>query len=136
MGQRDDLDLMQRTDCTQGVPAPDVDQTPSLPLACDLGPQDGQARLLRWQALHRVATPTAHLRDGELEVRYPPGPGVHEELVALADAEQECCSFVRWSVTEVAGRAVLRVTAPPATPEAVQPMAALFEATLDQPLSQ
>ena len=102
MGQRDDLDPMQGTDCTQGVPARDFDQTPSLPLACDLGPQDGQARLLRWQALHRVATPTAHLRDGEFEVRYQPGPGVHEELVSLADAEQECCSFVRWSVTEVA----------------------------------
>jgi len=30
---------------------------------------------------------------------------MYEELVALAGAEQECCSFVRWTVTEVAGRA-------------------------------
>ena len=138
MGQRDDLDAGQGIDGIQGVQAPDVDETPSLPLplACDLGPQDGQARLLRWQALHQVAVPTAHLQDGELEVRYPPGPGVHDELVALAGAEQKCCSFVRWTVTEVAGRAVLRVTAPPAAPEAVEPIATLFKATLDQPSSR
>jgi hypothetical protein len=99
-----------------------------LPLACDLGPQDGQARLLRWQTLHQGAAPTARLQDGELEV--------HAELVALADAEQECCSFVRWTVTEVAGGTVLRVIAPPATPEEVEPIAALFGATRDQPLSR
>lgn len=100
-----------------------------LPLACDLGPQDGQARLFRWQALHRSAAPTAHLHDGQLEVRYQPGPGVREELSALADAEQVCCSFVTWSVTELEGQPVLRVTAPPEAPAAVEPIAVLFEAT-------
>ncbi len=137
-GYGDDLDLAQGSDCTQHVQTPDRDDTPSLPLplACDLGPQDGQARLLRWQTLHQGAAPTARLQDGELEVRYPPGPGVHAELVALADAEQECCSFVRWTVTEVAGGTVLRVIAPPAPPEAVEPIAALFGGTRDQPLSR
>lgn len=128
-GQRDDLDPWNETGCTQHVQTPDVGEPPSLPLACDLGRQDGQARLLRWQALHRYAAPTVELHDGEFEVRYQPMLGAYEELAALANAEQQCCSFVKWSVAEVAGRPVLRVIAPPTAPEAVEPIAALFKAT-------
>lgn len=101
--------------------------TRPLPLACDLGPKDGRTRLLRWQALRDRAAPAAQLRDGQLEVRYQPGPGVHEELRALANAEQECCPFVTWSVVELEGHPVLLVTSPAESPEAVEPIAALFE---------
>ncbi len=87
------------------------------------------ALLIRGTPLHHYAAPTVELHDGELEVRYQPMLGAYEELAALANAEQQCCSFVKWSVAEVAGRPVLRVIAPPTAPEAVEPIAALFKAT-------
>jgi len=37
--------------------------------------------------------------EDRLQVSYQPGPGVHEELTDLVAAEQTCCSFVSWSVT-------------------------------------
>ncbi|MGH3924699.1 MAG: hypothetical protein ACRDTT_17870 [Pseudonocardiaceae bacterium] len=100
-----------------------------LPLVCTLRPDDGSARLRRWQRLHETAAPSVHLVDGELEVRYQPGHGVRDELRSLAAAEQVCCSFVLWAVTEDAGHLVLRVTAPPETPHAVEPIAIMFGAT-------
>jgi hypothetical protein len=99
-----------------------------LPLACTLGPDDGRARSLRWQRLHERATPVARLDGGRLEVRYRPGPGVREELSALADAERSCCSFAEWTVRVVDGEPTLRVTA---APEALAPIAALFRAATD-----
>jgi hypothetical protein len=100
----------------------------SLPLACTLGPQDGDARLQRWQALHRSAHPVSSVLDGVLEVRYPGHPGVLDEVRALATAERTCCAFVDWTVTQVGGDVLLTVTSPPGTPEAVEPIAALLAA--------
>lgn len=108
---------------------PDLTKRSALPLACTLGPEDGRSRLLRWQRLHEIAAPVAHGHGGKLEVRYQPGPGVHEELAQLAAAEQACCSFVVWRVSAVEGHPVLHVTAPAQTPEAVAPIAALFAAS-------
>jgi hypothetical protein len=100
-----------------------------LPLACNLGPHDGPARLRRWQHLADTANPIA-VRDGpQLKVRYEPVPGVHEELEALAAAEAECCSFVSWSVAQDGAAPLLLVTADPDTPDAVEPIAALFGAS-------
>lgn len=99
-----------------------------LPVACNLGPDDGPARSRRWQQLAETAKPAAR-RDGpQLMVRYQPGPGVQEELEALAAAEAECCSFVSWSVTRDGVAPVLLVSADPDTPDAVSPIAALFGA--------
>lgn len=100
-----------------------------LPLACTLGPDDGPARLRRWQRLHETAAPSARLVAGELEVRYQPGHGVREELRSLAAAEQMCCLFILWTVNEDDGQPVLRVTAPPETPRAVELIAVIFGAT-------
>ena len=106
----------------------DLIQKSPLPLACALGPEDGRSRLLRWQRLHEAAGPVAHLDGGVLEVRYEPGPGVKAELAELAAAEQTCCSFATWSVSEVEGHPVLHVMSPTGTPEAVAAVAALFGA--------
>ena len=66
-----------------------------VPVACTLGPDDGQARLRRWQLLNESATPSAQVVAGHtLQVRYQPGPGVQEELTDLAAAEQTCHSYV------------------------------------------
>lgn len=99
-----------------------------LPAACNLGPDDGLARLRRWQHLADTANPIAVRAGSQLKVRYEPGPGVQEELEALAAAEAECCSFVGWSVTLDGAVPVLLVTGEPDTPDAVAPIAALFGA--------
>jgi len=97
-----------------------------LPLACTLGSDDGAARMARWQRLADTATPSPRRAGHQLEVRYQPGPGVREELEALAAAEAKCCSFVAWAVTQDGDQAVLHVTADPRTPDDVAPIAALF----------
>lgn len=80
--------------CTRGMNADlGLTQNRHLPLACTLGPEDGQARMRRWQQLHEDASPVARLNAGRLEVWYQSGPGVRAELSDLA-AEQTCCSFV------------------------------------------
>jgi len=107
----------------------DLTQDSPLPLACTLGPDDGRSRLLRWQRLHKAAGPVAHLDGGRLEVRYQPGPGVRAELAELAAAEQTCCSFATWNVSEVEGHPVLHVVSPTDTPEAVATIVALFGAS-------
>ena len=52
--------------------------------------------------------------------------GAAEELAELAAAEQECCSFVTWSVTVEDGAPTLHVDAPQDRPDAVAPVAAMF----------
>lgn len=83
----------------------------------------------RWQALAGTANPSAWRNGRMLEVHYQAGPGVQDELTALAAAEQECCSFVAWAVTQEDGHPVLRVIAKPDSPDDVAPIAALFGAT-------
>jgi hypothetical protein len=95
---------------------------------CTLGPDDGLARMRRWQALAEKGRPNAQ-RDGHrLEVHYQPEPGVREELEALAAAERQCCAFVAWDVREERHHIVLHVTANPSVPDQVAPIAALFGA--------
>ena len=104
-------------------------QNSLMPLACTLGPDDGRSRMLHWREIHEAANPVASVDAGRLEVRYQPGPGVRVELADLAAAEQNCCSFVTWSVSQVEGQPVLHVVSPTDTPQAIAPIAALFEAT-------
>jgi len=99
-----------------------------LPVACTLGASDGPARLQRWQHLHQIAAPTTQLTDGELEVRYQPGPEVLAELQDLVAEERVCCAFVRWAVTEDSGQPVRCVTAQPGSPQNIEPIAAIFAA--------
>jgi len=97
-----------------------------LPLACTLGADDGRARMRRRQRLADLADPLARRVGALLEVRYRSAPGVRDELEALAAAEQQCCAFVAWTVSEDAGHPVLRVVADAARPDDVAPIAALF----------
>jgi hypothetical protein len=99
-----------------------------LPVACTLGADDGAIRLRRWQRLADTAGPRASRTAHRLEVRYLPGPGVREELEALAAAEASCCAFVTWTVTDEDGAAVLHVAADPSSPDDIAAIAGLFGA--------
>ena len=71
----------------------------------------GSTRMRRWRALAVTAHPSAS-RDGRTpEVRFEPGAGLHTELVALAAAEQDCSSFVTWTIAQADDHPVLRVRA-------------------------
>lgn len=83
----------------------------------------------RWRTLAKVAHPVAHRHGRTLEVSFEPGSGVRAELTALAAAEQDCCSFVDWTVSERDGHPLLCVSANPGSPDDVAPIAALFGAT-------
>ena len=83
----------------------------------------------RWQVLVDANNPIASRDRGTLEVRFEPGVGVLDELASLAAAEQQCCSFVTWAVTEDNGRPLLRVLAKPESPDDIAPIAALFGAS-------
>lgn len=97
-----------------------------LPVACALGLNDGAERMRRWKQLSERATPIARRTGRELEVRFRPGPGVREELAALAAAEPQCCAFVAWTVVLDGGQPVLRVTAPEDRPEDIVSIANAF----------
>lgn len=99
-----------------------------LPVACTLGADDGATRMMRWKALAAAAHPTASHEGHTLEVHFEHGPGNQAELEALARAEQLCCSFLTWTVTEDDGHPVLRVLAKPDSPEDVAFVAAMFDA--------
>lgn len=98
-----------------------------LPVACELGPDDGPERMRRWQRLGELAQQGAVRTGGRLEVSYRAERGVREELAALAAAERVCCPFVAWEVHADQGTVVLRVTAPDDRPDDVVPVAALFD---------
>ncbi len=86
--------------------------------------------MCRWKQLGERATPTARRTDRELEVRFQPGPGVPEELAALAAAEAQCRAFVAWAISLDGGQPVPRVTASEDRPEDIpteHPLAHLAE---------
>ena len=114
------------TDSTGAVSSGSENARTELPVACTLGPDDGQARLARWKALHASAVPVSRLVGHELEVRYRAAPGVRSELEELAIAEQSCCGFLDWRVSEDHGQPVLRVVAPGESIEGLAIVAAMF----------
>lgn len=99
-----------------------------LPLACTLGPDDGAARLRRWQLLAEKSPPRAQRSGNTLEVRWQLQAGVKDELEALAAAERQCCSFVSWCVGSDGVDMVLYVTGDESRPGDVAPIAGLFGA--------
>lgn len=98
-----------------------------LPIACTLGPLDGQERLQRWRALAAHARPIVRRKGHCLEVRYDDRPGVMTELEALVAAESKCCGFVAWRAGLDDGVPCLTVTAKPEDPEAIDAIAAVFD---------
>ena len=97
-----------------------------LPVRLHPGPADGRDRIERWAALHDLSHPTVTRDVGRLELRYDPAPGVYDELVALAAAEQDCCGFVTWQVARDDDVPVLTVTAPAGDPTALDAITAVL----------
>jgi hypothetical protein len=110
------------------VDSADSPELVQLPVACTLGPDDGAARMQRWEALSARGRLSARRRGHLLEVRYEPVSGLREELQALAAADRACCSFAEWQVTREEDHIVLHVSADPGRPDDIAAIAALFRA--------
>lgn len=92
------------------------------PIACRLDPAAMPARVSEWHRVLAQATGRTAVPDG-VAVHFPMDRDLVADLVEVARAEQQCCSFFGFSL-EIAGDGVrLVVTAPP---EAAPMVATLF----------
>lgn len=112
----------------EAVERADSPEVIELPVACTLGPDDGAARIQRWEALSTKGRLSARRTGPLLEVRYTSEPGLQEELQKLAVAERQCCSFAEWNVTQEEDHVVLQIRTDPARPDDIAVFAALFRA--------
>ncbi len=97
----------------------------NLPLiACSLDTAGQQQRLIEWRELLAGAILREEIPGG-MRFSFP----VHDEMVgrvrALATAEQQCCSFLSFTISEQDGLAVMSVVAPP---EGLEALLVLFGA--------
>jgi hypothetical protein len=89
-----------------------------LPLvACSLGGADQRERLAEWKALLAAATSREELRTG-MRYRFP--VALAKRARALAAAEGECCSFLRFDLAEDGDGFVLTVEADHAGQDALR----------------
>jgi hypothetical protein len=102
--------------------------TPNVPIACTLTASDAAERVRRWRALARRANPTMARHERGVEVRWPVDEADARELATLVAAERECCTFASWSTERDGSETVLRVTSVERSPDAVEAIAALFDA--------
>lgn len=81
----------------------------TLPLvACSLSAGGQRDRLAEWKTLLAAATSRKELGTG---VRYRFPAALTERVRALAAAEHECCSFLRFDLTETGDGLVMTVEA-------------------------
>jgi hypothetical protein len=111
------------------VQSADSSEVVQLPIACTLGPYDSAARTQRWKAILAKGRLSARRSGHLVEVRYVPDPErPPRELQGFTAAEQECCSFVDWNVTQEEDHVVLHIRADPARADDIAVFAVLFRA--------
>lgn len=103
---------------------PMVEPTPSdtEPVACTLEPSAMPGRIDDWQRLLAHATERTPIPGGS-SVAFPVDPALTAELVEVAAAEQDCCSFFTFTLRITSDAVRLEVTAPA---EAAPVVAAVF----------
>lgn len=79
--------------------------------ACSLPGPELMDRIQQWSQVVQRAT-SREVGDGRIISTYPRDPGLLEELRKLIAAEADCCSFMKFEVTEVADKVVVEVGVP------------------------
>jgi hypothetical protein len=82
----------------------------SAPVACSLGQDDLAQRAGRWRSLAARALAQSSATQRGVRLVFDPGPGVADELGALAALERDCCAFATWSVRADGGELTLEVS--------------------------
>jgi hypothetical protein len=80
------------------------------PVACSLGQSDLAGRAGRWRTLTGRALSRVSPTPRGLLLVFGAGPGVADELEALAAMERDCCAFATWSVRADGGEITLEVS--------------------------
>ena len=80
-------------------------------IACTLEPDQVPARLQAWQELAAAALTREPLAHGQ-RLGFTPAPGLAGRLAELCALEQGCCTFFTFTITLLAQRVTLDVTAP------------------------
>jgi hypothetical protein len=80
------------------------------PVACTLGQVDAAQRADRWRALTSSSLVQGSATQRGVRLVFDAGPGVADELQALAALERECCAFAAWSVRANGSQLTLEVT--------------------------
>jgi len=80
-------------------------------VACTLDAADRPGRLADWRSLMRRATGPERIAGG-LRFRFPAEAGLAAIVADLAQAEQTCCAFLRFTVSVGAGTIRLDILAP------------------------
>lgn len=79
-------------------------------IACTLTAEDLGAQAARWRKL-RAEAGIARIATGSgVRLSFRDDVGVEEELRALADVENDCCSWALWEVARADGTLVLDVS--------------------------
>ena len=82
-------------------------------LACALGPADLQDRVDEWHSVLEYAQGRSAVADG-VQVLLPADPALTARVARLVALEQQCCSFLEFTLAVGApGRLLLTVTSPP-----------------------
>jgi hypothetical protein len=80
------------------------------PVACSLGQADLARRADRWRALAGRALLRVSPTPRGLLLVFGAGPGVADELEALAALERDCCAFATWSLRADGSEITLEVS--------------------------
>ena len=80
------------------------------PVACSLGQADLAGRTDRWRTLAGRALARVSPTPRGLLLVFGAGPGVTDELGALAALERDCCAFATWSLRADGGEITLEIS--------------------------
>jgi hypothetical protein len=83
-----------------------------LPIACSLSATELTQRLAAIAGLGREALIDVHSEPCRARLRFAAGPGVRRRLVAIVNAESECCAFLAMNVSDEADAVLLTIDAP------------------------
>ena len=79
---------------------------------CALDPREMSERVAAWREVAAQAT-ARDVQEGRIVAVYPPDPGLRARIDALIAAEAECCSFLKFKVSENEVGTVVELVFPP-----------------------
>jgi arsenate reductase len=101
-----------------------------IPVACTLDQTDGEERIDKWRGVFKdMVTGAERPRDGQLRLSLADDPNRLSELIALAQAEKNCCSFFEFTLAIDADAITLIVDVPIGSESVLDDLAHLADAT-------
>lgn len=87
--------------------------TPDPPIACSLAGSDLERRFAELRRFGAEALTARSCDQDGHRLWFRKSPGAEARLRSIVAAEEECCSFLSFSLTEIDGQLELRIASPP-----------------------